>query len=209
MQKNGMTRHLKSCIEKKVTAGNEGSGKKIGNAESLIISVVGRYDSQYWLYLEMPINTKLIALDKFLRNIWLECCGHMSAFKIRGYCYSIAPDYGWEEKDMDFYLRKVLSMGEQFTHEYDFGTPTELTLKVIGVAAKVFPDKGIAILARNNEPRYKCDNCNKVAIKICQGCSFEGKGWLCKECAEKHPCGEDMLLPVVNSPRVGTCGYIG
>jgi len=34
-------------------------------------------------------------------------------------------------------------------------------------------------------------------------------GWLCDECAPKHKCGEDMLLPVVNSPRVGKCGYTG
>lgn len=24
-----------------------------------------------------------------------------------------------------------------------------------------------------------------------------------------HECGEDMLLPVVNSPRVGMCDYTG
>ena len=37
----------------------------------------------------------------------------------------------------------------------------------------------------------------------------EGEGWVCDECAPKHKCGEDMLLPVVNSPRVGMCGYTG
>ena len=24
-----------------------------------------------------------------------------------------------------------------------------------------------------------------------------------------HECGQEMLLPVVNSPRVGVCGYVG
>jgi hypothetical protein len=32
---------------------------------------------------------------------------------------------------------------------------------------------------------------------------------LCQACAEDHECGEDMQLPVVNSPRVGVCGYAG
>ena len=34
------------------------------------------------------------------------------------------------------------------------------------------------------------------------------KGWLCEAHAEKHR-HQDMFLPVVNSPRVGMCGYTG
>jgi hypothetical protein len=33
-------------------------------------------------------------------------------------------------------------------------------------------------------------------------------GWLCDAHAEKHK-HQDMFLPVVNSPRVGQCGYTG
>ena len=207
--KSTMTRHLKSCIKKNVSVQIEGSSTNGGNVESLILSAAGRYNPQYWLYLEIPVNTKLVSLDSFLCDIWLECCGHMSAFKIRGQYYSVAPDDGWDDKGMDVYLRKVVKLGEQFTHEYDFGTTTELTLKVVGVSAKVFAGKGITVLARNYEPRYDCDYCTKASTQICPECDFEGKGWLCEACAEKHPCGKEMLLPVVNSPRVGTCGYIG
>jgi len=32
---------------------------------------------------------------------------------------------------------------------------------------------------------------------------------VCEGCAGEHECGEEMLLPVVNSPRVGMCGYEG
>jgi len=32
---------------------------------------------------------------------------------------------------------------------------------------------------------------------------------LCDECAKQHACGMDMLLDVVDSPRVGECGYTG
>lgn len=34
-------------------------------------------------------------------------------------------------------------------------------------------------------------------------------GRLCDTCAESYECGEEMLLPVVNSPRVGMCAYDG
>ena len=44
---------------------------------------------------------------------------------------------------------------------------------------------------------------------VCTECVFDDGGWLCETCAVKHECGEEMLLPVVNSPRVGMCGYTG
>ncbi len=36
----------------------------------------------YWLDVEAKGDAKLEALDSFLRRIWLECCGHLSAFRI-------------------------------------------------------------------------------------------------------------------------------
>ncbi|MEJ5252084.1 MAG: hypothetical protein HPY54_00055 [Chthonomonadetes bacterium] len=46
---------------------------------------------------------------------------------------------------------------------------------------------------------------------VCSSCLWEDEenAWLCKECARKHDCGEEYFLPVVNSPRVGQCGYTG
>ncbi|MDD4580331.1 MAG: hypothetical protein PHF80_06615 [Methanothrix sp.] len=43
----------------------------------------------------------------------------------------------------------------------------------------------------------------------CCVCSGESTGRVCDECGKTHECGEDMLLPVVNSPRVGMCDYTG
>ena len=40
-------------------------------------------------------------------------------------------------------------------------------------------------------------------------CIYEDKGCLCDACAKSHECGEEMLLPLVNSPRAGVCGYTG
>ncbi len=33
--------------------------------------------------------------------------------------------------------------------------------------------------------------------------------FFCDEHAEEHACEEESLLPVVNSPRMGVCGYCG
>jgi hypothetical protein len=55
--------------------------------------VEGRYIKDYWLRLEVPAATSLQNLDRFLRGIWLECCGHMSAFTIQGACYSVSKLY--------------------------------------------------------------------------------------------------------------------
>jgi hypothetical protein len=39
----------------------------------------------------------------------------------------------------------------------------------------------------------------------------EDEGLLCESCIEDHECIEydDELLPLVNSPRSGECGYCG
>ena len=88
--KSAMTRHLKSCTQKessKVASGNQSSGKKA----VFHLMVQGRYAPDYWMYLEIPAEVKLEVLDAFLRDIWLECCDHMSDFEIKGRRYSVAP----------------------------------------------------------------------------------------------------------------------
>ena len=39
--------------------------------------------------------------------------------------------------------------------------------------------------------------------------SLKEKEYLCDACAKEHACGEELLQPVVNSPRAGVCGYPG
>jgi hypothetical protein len=36
-----------------------------------------------------------------------------------------------------------------------------------------------------------------------------GNPFFCAKCSEEHEDGEEMMLPVVNSPRMGECGYDG
>ena len=113
------------------------------------------------------------------------------------------------KKNMKTVFGDILGLGMKFYHEYDFGTTTELTLRVVSELEGEAKSKSIRLLARNDPPSIVCESCGKIATQLCAECIWAGKGWLCDECAQEHECGEDMLLPVVNSPRVGMCGYTG
>lgn len=210
--KSAMTKHLKLCKQQK-----EGFSKTPASARSpqktktFHLVVEGRYLPDYWMHLEVPANAKLEALDCFLRDIWLECCGHLSAFTIADRKYSVAPMAEFDDKSMNIKLDRVLEPGMKFFHEYDFGTTTDLMLKVVSEGESELKDQSIQVLARNEPPAILCESCGKMATQVCTEClwSGEGKGWLCDQCAAKHKCGEELLLPVVNSPRVGMCGYTG
>jgi len=69
--KGAMKTHLLKC-------NNLGEGK----TNYFMIKVEDFYNKDYWLYIQAKDNATLSDLDSFLRDIWLECCGHLSAFKI-------------------------------------------------------------------------------------------------------------------------------
>jgi len=110
---------------------------------------------------------------------------------------------------MDVAVEKVLRPGMDFRHEYDFGTTTDLSLKVVSQWEGGRPGEPVELLARNDAPAIPCESCGRPATQICVECMWEGTGWMCDDCADNHECEEDMFLPVVNSPRVGMCGYTG
>lgn len=95
----------------------------------------------------------------------------------------------------------------RWKYEYDYGTTTELRLRV--GRAHVGPGGRPRMLARNVAPPWSCVECGAAATSICAVCNAGTDTWLCAECATKHACGEEYLLPAVNSPRVGQCGYTG
>ena len=89
------------------------------------------------------------------------------------------------------------------------GTTTELTVKVLAAGTALMKRGEIKLAARNEPPVYQCSVCKEIATQICSQCVFDGNPFVCDDCAEEHECGEEMLLPVVNSPRMGMCGYTG
>jgi len=318
-----MTQHLKHCKERAaaIAASIEGGTKQ--KQKLFHILAEGRYNPQYWMHLEIPASEPLYTLDGFFRDVWVECCSHLSGFEIGGTSYSDEPeDFSFEiigaeaqeeedevdedeeeeeyedlspeelarevtkflgedipemrtllprefraelkkprsrddlvaflreklkslpkwhgrtapesleerrslmfqesalktlldmveDRSLDVPLEKALKVGQKFTYEYDFGSTTELNLRVIserdGVVQEGEEDDSVTILARNVPPVILCKVCGKPATKVVGGYFNVEENAYCNKCARRSE-DSDMMLPVVNSPRVGVCGYTG
>jgi hypothetical protein len=203
----GMGRHLSACKTRKEKNALElNAGRKKYKIYHIKISEY----KWYWLHIEMPAGATLQDLDAFLRGIWLECCGHLSSFTIRGVNYdeqelSGVFSYGKSSPSMNKRLYSVLNVKDTFSHEYDFGSTTYLEGQVLGVREGNLGKNNIRIMARNNPYTFKCDSCGNPAAGTCVEC----EEFVCDQCLESHECGEEMVLDVVNSPRMGVCGYGG
>jgi hypothetical protein len=201
--KTAIAKHIQSCED---YAKSSGTNK----AKVFHLAVEGYHLPEYWIYLEARTDAKLKYLDDFLRNIWLECCGHMSEFEIGKTRYGA--DFSGElgQKSLNIQLAKILCVGMEFSHKYDFGSTTELILQVVSEQQGNASGKPIKLLARNNPLEIKCESCGQTATQLCTECMWSNKGGVfCDKCAETHKCDSEMFLPIVNSPRVGVCGYTG
>ncbi|MDS4020424.1 MAG: hypothetical protein RKR03_07930 [Candidatus Competibacter sp.] len=70
----------------------------------------------------------------------------------------------------------------------------------------------IALMARNLMPEAKCIQCDEPAAWLCTECLIEHEVWgtLCDKHAKTHPHDDyGEPIPLVNSPRLGLCGYDG
>src|SRR5947209_8214329 len=93
--KSKMTQHLKHCKERaaslKATSSEDGEKSKLFH-----LVVEGCDHPMYWMHLEVPEDQTLLDLDEFLREIWVECCGHLSEFRIGKVSYlSQTEDMDW------------------------------------------------------------------------------------------------------------------
>ncbi len=193
----GMGRHLSACLKKPSPKTKNSLTKKY-----CFLSVRDVFNRDYFLFLLVAQSATLEDLDEYLRKIWLECCGHMSSFS-----------YGrWkEELPMTTPIRQICARGGTLTYMYDFGSTTELHVKIFReITSSIKISEDIILLSRNAESVIPCDVCGKYPAKyICTECQWDDNGWLCEKCASTHECGDEMLLPVVNSPRAGVCAYTG
>jgi hypothetical protein len=168
------------------------------------ILIQGKYDKLMFLHILADSDAPIEAIDEFLREIWLECCGHMSGFYNKR-----------EEVDIDTKIGTVFTVAKELIYDYDFGTTTSLTVKALKTYNLPFEEE-IVILSRNEALKIMCDGCNeKIATVMCQNCYSEnGLLAFCKKCAKKHgKACEDFAdyaeCSIVNSPRCGQCGYDG
>lgn len=204
--KAAMARHLRACAP--------GHDRPRGDAEALFhLRVEGAAAPIHWLDLEVKGRARLADLDKFLRKIWLECCGHLSAFRIGRWTYTIPMDdpFGSEnERSLNVRLSEALeSSPSRFSYEYDFGSTTELNLRIGGERRGAIGRQLVRLLSRNNAPVWPCHVCQQPATLVCAYCTYESESFVCKKHAQAHECEEEAFLPVVNSPRMGVCGYTG
>jgi len=203
--KSQMTHHLKKCIAMQA----HGDGKAF---KFFHLVIEGNHTPMYWLHVEIPSALTLRHLDAFLRDIWLECCGHLSCFTIDGQRYSVHPAddaiFGLREKTMNQKLYNVLCPGKKFQHEYDYGSTTELKLCVVDLRERHVKKPDVTLLARNEPPAWKCSGCGKPATLIqATGWGLDVDSVFCNDCIDDEE--EEGYLPLVNSPRTGVCGYCG
>lgn len=204
LSKGGLTRHLATCDQRQemVRRADEDEGAP---QQLLHLQVRDAYTPDFWLHLEMNGSATLKHLDAYLRAIWLECCGHLSRFSVGG--------WGSDEISMSRKSEQVFSSGVELTHIYDFGTSSETLIKLVDVRqGKPLTHHPIFLMARNEMPEIACAECGQPATHYCVECLIENNEFvgLCDKHAAEHPhddYGEPMLL--VNSPRVGMCGYEG
>lgn len=229
--KQTMSRHLATHLQQKVTE------SKPGKSFHLKIETAPRWGSTpYFLHLWANGKVPIHDVDDFLRAIWLECCGHMSSFtnkaakKTRGLWhffeaqtllsqgkrkeYEELMEDANGEIPMSKKLKDTLHKDMKIDYQYDFGSTTELLITVVG-EYPVAATKSLVLLSRNEPPDQKCSMCGeKGARVVCTVCISKEDAFFCKTCAKKHAktCSDFddyASMSVVNSPRMGVCGYEG
>ncbi len=230
--KAGITRHLKSCAAEH----DQGKGKP---ARLLHLRVEGVELPIFWLDVEVKSSSSLHDLDAFLRDIWLECCGHLSMFKIGNVRYPIEYDFEdyepqdnadldelregvpaavadkirartFSERSMDTPVAEALEVGTTFEHEYDYGSSTYLKGKVVGEREGRIGREPLRLLARNDPPEWTCQVCGERARWIHTEELWDSENpFYCQAHKEASGADDYLFLPVVNSPRMGVCGYEG
>lgn len=217
MTKSGLTKHFQSC-EARLAAQEEATKQRGRNQTIYHLHVLDDFSGDFWLHLEMKGSARLDDLDDYLRAIWLECCGHLSAFKIPPHRYTQIFDDGFsidDEKPMNVQVKDIFSPGMTIPYEYDFGTTSYLTIKVLverkGKPHTKYP---IFLMARNQMPKITCMDCDNQATLLCLECMYETDGpcELCDDHWKSHPHDSEDYggpMPLVNSPRTGVCAYDG
>lgn len=125
--KSKMTLHLKACKERKIQQKAELEGKETHKETLYHLVVEDRYLPDYWMHLELPGSAMLEDLDDFLRDIWLECCGHLSGFRIDGDSYASHLENGGDIDEVkaqakaaeEEYEKELLEQyAKNFSHTY-------------------------------------------------------------------------------------------
>lgn len=190
ISKRQVLSHFDQCPQRSLRASDK--------EKSLRLRIVDRYAPEFWLAVEVSSEAKFKNLDKLIRNIWVECCGHLSQFG----------EYGQEcptsRKIMD-----TLRPGDKISYLYDFGSTTELMIESLSYSSYDFKNsQAVELVGRNYLPSSACVKCGKQGTQVCTYCLYEMPAYFCDQCSASHKTQEDCyLMPLANSPRTGVCGF--
>jgi len=187
-----MMAHLETCVA---------AHDEVGQPQSLVVLRFGPVGApRYWLMIEAKADAQLGHVDALLRQLWLECCGHRSAFRV-----------GRRELAMTTVAAIAFARAaSKVDYEYDFGSTTALTGELVGKRHGSIGRESVRLLARNEPILWLCGECKALATVVCPYCIDSDDGVFCDAHADVHEhADEEVYLPVVNSPRMGVCGYTG
>lgn len=188
-------KHVLRCIELLQSTRNRSSRK----GETFLVKVTA--GKHFWLYVDINAHNTLADLDDLLKKTWLEeCCDHLSCFVMSG---TQCGDNTMSQPVQSLFYDRL-----SFTYRYDFGNSTILQGEVVAVRPGEL-QQAPELVAQNTFPSgITCDYCQARPQHICSICG----DCFCNHCLDHchNNCeGNDCLLPVVNSPRMGVCGYTG
>jgi hypothetical protein len=183
--KNRFLTHYNKCILKN------------SNLTGYIVKFLSRSDitnELYYIYASIGTKCEFSNIDKFLRETWCECCGHLSTFT--------------DDDDNELPKSKKIeecNVGDIFLYEYDMGTTTMISMEIIGKFNENDSNESeINIINRNLPPIVKCYNCKEDATLY----NSETDKIICKECRIKLRLKRNkFIMNIVNSPRTCMCGY--
>ena len=187
-----MPAHLETCLPQH---DHKGPPRAL-----VLLRFAAANDPRYWVYAEARADATLRGLDAFLRALWLDCCGHRSGF------YA-----GQREHAMSVTVGQAFgASAAALRYEYDFGSTTELVGRMVNTRRGPGGQAAVRLLARNEAIAWRCADCAAPATVVCPFCIHGDDHLFCAVHADVHEhAAEEVYLPVVNSPRMGVCGYSG
>ena len=201
----------------------EMAGKRPPPGGACLVRITGYSPIRHWLYVRIGPRATLRMLDALLRDVWVDCCGHLSSFSTDDVSYESSPSmdgFDYDDREtatMDVGAARVISEYGSLRYEYDYGTTTELFVQMVCMCPASGIGKGeVELLARNVDIPHDCTECGGkgTAACLCVNCTWEERDTvMCAACAKEHRHGRGRdsekvyLLSVTNSPRMGMCAY--
>jgi hypothetical protein len=192
LEKKPMLDHLLKCHQ---------ADDMTETQECCLLKIEASYMKDYWLFIDLPMNKTLREVDTFLRKIWLECCGHLSSFHDPVDLIHTHIPKNSKLKSFD--------KGEVITHLYDYGTTSHTSVTFMGSISREKQRNTVRLLARNAPLVFNCEDCGKLADDT-YFFFYDGTSkLLCTSCGSEYESDTYSTLPIINSPRMGMCGYTG